>query len=179
MVYVLLGNGFEEIEAISIIDILRRGGVETETVSVCDRTVSGAHGIPVLADRLIGEVRAEAAEMVVLPGGMGGVRAIERCAAALSLIRAVWDAAGWVAAICAGPTALAQLGITDGKKVICYPGLEDQMGSARVQRGEKTVTDGRLITGEAPGAAMAFGLRLVKTIQGEAEAHRVAASMVL
>lgn len=179
MVYVLLGDGFEEIEAISVIDILRRGNVLTKTVSVSERRVLGAHGIPVLADCLVEEVCAEDAQMVVLPGGMGGVQALEASQAACSLICGIHASGGRIAAICAAPTLLTRLGLTAGKKAVCYPGLEDQMGTAQMLCGHQTAVDGNLITGQAPGAAVAFGLKLVEILQGAAQAAEVAAGLVL
>ena len=179
MVYVFLGNGFEEMEALSACDILRRGGVEVQTLSVSGQPVLGAHGIPVLADLPAAEASRENVEMVVLPGGWGGVQAIGASEEAMALTKWAWDEGKYVAAICAGPTALAKLHITDGKKATCYPGLENLMGSAEMQPGAEVVQDGRLITGEAPGAAVAFGLKLLEVLKGSDEAARVAADLVL
>ena len=179
MVYLLLGDGFEEMEALAPCDILRRGGVEVQTLSVSGQPVLGAHGVPVTADRMAADADPGAAEMVILPGGWGGVQSIEGNDAAMALIRQVWDAGKYVAAICAGPTALAKLGIPDGKKATCYPGLEDLMGDARMQRGAAVVQDGRLITGEAPGAAMAFALKLLEVLKGAEAAKTVAEGLVL
>ena len=179
MVYVFLGNGFEEMEALSACDILRRGGVEVQTLSVSGQPVLGAHGIPVLADLPVTEASRDNVDMVVLPGGWGGVQAIEASEAAMALTKWAWDEGKYVAAICAGPTALAKLHITDGKKATCYPGLEHLMGSAEMQPGAAAVQDGRLITGEAPGAAVAFGLKLLEALKGSDEAAKVAADLVL
>ena len=179
MVYLLLGDGFEEVEALTACDFLRRGEVEVRTLSVSGQPVMGAHGIPVLADDMVKDADRDAPEMVVLPGGWGGVKSIEGCTAAMELIRWAWDHGKYVAAICAGPTALAKLGIPDGKKATCYPGLEDQMGSALMQPGAVVVQDGRLITGQAPGAATAFAMKLLEVLKGSETAERVAAGLVL
>ena len=179
MVYMLLGNGFEEMEALAPCDILRRAEAEVKLVSVSGQPVMGAHGIAVQADCMIGDVTAEAGDMVVIPGGWGGVKSIEACDAAMALVKDAWDKGCYVAAICAGPTALAKLHITDGKEATCYPGLEELMGTARMQPGCAVVQDGRLITGEAPGAAMAFGLRLLETLKGSDAAKAIADGMVL
>ena len=117
--------------------------------------------------------------MVVLPGRLGGVSAIRASRAAMDLIARAWAADRYVAAICAGPTALAELHITDGRRATCYPGLEPEMGTARMQPGAQVVRDGRLITGEAPGAAMAFGLALLEALKGPETAAAVAAGLVL
>lgn len=179
MVYLLLGDGFEEMEAMAPCDILRRGGVEVQTLSVSGQPVMGAHGVPVMADRMVADADPDAAEMVILPGGWGGVQSIESCAAAMELIRQVWEAGKYVAAICAGPTALSKLGIPDGKKATCYPGLEDLMGAALMQRGAAVVQDGRLITGEAPGAAVAFAVKLLEVLKGDETAKKVTEGLVL
>lgn len=179
MVYIFLGDGFEEMEGLSVCDILRRGGVEVRTLSVSGQPVMGSRGIPVLADLPVSEASREQVDMVVLPGGWGGVKAVEACDAAMELIQWAWEQNKYVAAICAGPTALAKLHITDGKKATCYPGLEDQMGGAKMQPGAAVVQDGMLITGEAPGAAYAFALKLLEVLQGREAAKAVAADLVL
>ncbi len=178
MVYIFLGDGFEEMEGLSACDILRRAGVEVTTLSVSGQPVMGSRGIPVLADQPVAEASRENVDMVVLPGGWGGVQAIEACDAAMELIRWAWEQDKYVAAICAGPTALAKLHITDGKNATCYPGLEDMMGSAQMHPGTAVVQDGNLITGEAPGAAYAFALKLVEVLKGSETAREVAADLV-
>ena len=179
MVYIILGKGFEEIEAVAPCDILRRAEAEVTLVSVSGHPVMGAHGIAVGADCMVEEVRLAKEDTVVLPGGWGGVKSVEGNETAMRLLAEAWELGCTVAAICAGPTALAKLHITDGKKATCYPGLEDLMGDACMQKGEAVVRDGRLITGEAPGAAIAFGLALLEHIKGSEAAHAVADGMVL
>ena len=173
MVYILLGNGFEETEAIAPCDILRRAGVPVQFVGLGGREIPGGHNITVCADITADQMNLDDMEMIVLPGGMGGVHSILGCGAALDAVRYAWENGRWVAAICAAPTILAQLGITDGKKATCYPGLEGQMGSADMQPGAATVTDGRLLTGAGPGTAIDFGLLLVRALRGEACAKKV------
>lgn len=179
MVYMLLGDGFEETEAIAPCDILRRGEVDVKLVSVSGQPVMGAHGIPVTADLMMEDVDAEAPEMIVIPGGWGGVKSIEANEAACRLVERVWQNGGYVAAICAGPTALAKLHITDGKKATVYPGLEDMMGSAVMQPACSVVCDGKLITGEAPGAAVPFGFALLEALKGSEKACAVSDAMVI
>ena len=173
MVYILLGTGFEETEAIAPCDILKRANVPVQLVGLTGREIRGGHGIGVCADVTIDELDPEAMDMIVLPGGMGGVNSILACEKALDAVRYAWDNGRFVAAICAAPTILARLGVTDGKKATCYPGLEDRMGSADMQPGAATVTDGRLLTGAGPGTAIDFGLLLVKALRGEAAAKNV------
>jgi len=177
MVYILLGSGFEPIEAVAPCDILRRGGAEVQFAGIGGKTIVGGHGITLTADCTVDEIRPEDAEMIVLPGGMGGVRAIMASEKALSLVCEVWARGNFVAAICAGPTILAKLGITDGKKAVCYPGMEDEMGKALMQNAS-CVRDGRLITGRAAGASYDFGLALLAAVRGEEAARKAAKGIV-
>ena len=173
MVYILLGTGFEETEAIAPCDILRRANIPVQLVGLNGREVSGGHNIGVCADVTIEQIDPDAMDMIVLPGGMGGVNSILACPAALDAVRYAWENGRYVAAICAAPTVLAALGVTDGRKATCYPGLEDRMGSADMQAGAATVEDGKLLTGAGPGTAIDFGLLLVRALKGEAAAKKV------
>ena len=173
MVYILLGTGFEETEAIAPCDILKRANIPVQFVGLTGLEVRGGHGIGVCADITIDQLDPDAMDMIVLPGGMGGVNSILVCEKALDVVRYAWENDRFVAAICAAPTVLAKLGITDGRKAACYPGLEDRMGSADMQPGVATVTDGKLLTGAGPGTAIDFGLLLVRTLKGEAAAKSV------
>lgn len=173
MVYILLGEGFEESEAIVPADLLRRAGVEVALVGLEDRQVTGAHGITVNADATLEEVDAERMEMLMLPGGTGGVESIQMDLFAMALIQKAWDHGCYLAAICAAPTILAHIGISDRRKAVCYPGMEDEMGSAVVQKGQRVVVDGHIITGEAAGSAFDFGLKLVETLKGREAAEKV------
>ena len=178
MVYMLLGTGFEETEAIAPLDLLRRAGVEVKTVGLNGKIICGSHGIGVEADMEIGELNAEDLEMVILPGGLGGVASIRACKAAMDTVRHAWENGKYTAAICAGPTVLADLGITEGKNATCYPGCEGQMGSANMVCAA-AVTDGRLITGTSAGCAIPFGLALIAALKGQEEADRIAAQIVI
>ncbi|MBQ7231598.1 MAG: DJ-1/PfpI family protein [Oscillospiraceae bacterium] len=179
MVYMLLGTGFEETEAIAPLDLLRRAGVEVETVGVTGKTVYGSHGIGVEADILPGEMALTNMEMIILPGGLGGVASARASREALDALRFGWNNGSFVAAICAGPTVLADLGITDGKNATCYPGCEGQMGSANMVSDAAVVRDGRLITGTSAGCAIPFGLALVEALKGKEEADRIARQIVI
>ena len=131
MVVMILGSGFEPVEAIAPCDILRRGGVEVQLAGIGGTMIEAGHGITVKADCTVEEADFEHAEMVVLPGGLGGVRSILGCKTAMDAVQKAYEDGKYVAAICAGPTILAALHITDGKTATCYPGCEAQMGSAR------------------------------------------------
>ena len=179
MVYVLLGTGFEEVEAITPIDLLRRADVEVLTVGLNDKIVVGGHGIGVEADITVGEMDLTNLDMIVLPGGLGGVASARACPAALDALRFAWDNGKFVAAICAGPTVLADLHITDGKDVTCYPGCEAGMGNANVLSGVRTARDGRLITGTSAGCAVPFSLALIAALKGQAVADSVADKIVI
>lgn len=179
MVYVLLGTGFEEMEAIAPIDLLRRAGIEVKTVGVTGKTVYGSHGIGVEADILPEEMDLDAMEMIVLPGGLGGVASTRASKPALDALRYGWDQGRFVAAICAGPTVLADLGITDGRNATCYPGCEGQMGSANMQPGAAAVRDGKLITGTSAGCAIPFALELIRALRGEEKAQAIAQQIVI
>lgn len=176
MIYVLLGDGFEELEVVAPTDILRRGGVEVKLVALKGKTVRGAHGIALEADLTLDEAKASEAEGIFVPGGMGGVNAISGCPAALALLKEVAQAGGYVTAICAGPTVLAKLGLLEGKNATCYPGMEEELTGAECSQ-ERVVVDGKTVTSRAPGTAMAFGFRLLELLKGKAATERVQYAM--
>ena len=178
MVYMLLGTGFEETEAIAPLDLLRRAGVEILTVGLNGKVIRGSHGICVEADIEIGELDLTNLEMIILPGGLGGVASIRGCKEAMEAVRFAWENGKYTAAICAGPTVLADLGITDGKNATCYPGCEGQMGTANMVEAS-AVTDGKLITGTSAGCAIPFGLALIAALKGQEEADRIAQQIVI
>ena len=179
MVYVLLGTGFEETEAITPIDLMRRAGIEVITVGVNGKVIYGGHKIGVEADITIGEMDLTAMDMIVLPGGLGGVASVRASEEAMEALRFAWDNGKYVAAICAGPTVLADLHITDGRSTTCYPGCESGMGSAIMVENAPCVRDGKLITGTSAGCAIPFGLALIQALKGEAAAKAVAEQIVI
>ena len=179
MVYMLLGTGFEETEAIAPLDLLRRAGVEVKTVGINGKVITGSHKIPVTADILLEELDRQDLEMVILPGGLGGVASIRASGEALEVLRWARDNGKYLAAICAGPTVLADLGITDGKNATCYPGCESGMGSANMIADAAAVRDGLIITGTSAGCAIPFGLKLIETLKGAEEAERIAKQIVI
>lgn len=179
MVYVLLGTGFEETEAIVPVDLLRRAGVKVLTVGINGKTVYGGHGIGVEADIILSQMDLTQAEMIVLPGGLGGVASIRGSESAMNAVKFCWDNGKFVAAICAGPTVLADMHITDNKNTTCYPGCEANMGTANCITGVACVRDGKLITGTSAGCAVSFGLKLIEALQGEEAAKTVAEQIVI
>ena len=179
MVYLLLGTGFEEMEAIAPLDLLRRAGVEVLTVGVNGKTVFGGHNIGVEADITIDQMDLTDLEMIILPGGLGGVASVRASRLAMEALEFAWRNDKFVAAICAGPTVLAELHITDGKNAICYPSCEDAMGSANVISGAPCVRDGKVITGTSAGTAIPFGLMLVEALKGKDVADTIAQQIVI
>lgn len=177
MVYILLGTGFEEIEALAPCDILRRGGVQVALVGVNGPEITGGHGITVRADLTVEQLDRAQLEMIVLPGGLGGVQAIGASPAAMEAVSWAYEHDKWVAAICAAPTLLPRLGISQGKRCVCYPGMEDQVEGAEMVKAN-AVRDGRLLTGRGPGAALDFGLLLLEALRGSEVAAQVKAGMV-
>lgn len=179
MVYILLGTGFEETEAIAPLDLLRRAGIQVMTVGLNGKTVYGGHGIGVEADIAIEEMDLTALDMIVLPGGLGGVASARASKPAMDALRFAWENDKFVAAICAGPTVLADLGITDNKNAVCYPGCEDGMGSANVLPDAPCTRDGHLITGASAGCAISFGLALIAALKGQEAADTVKQQIVI
>ena len=169
MVYVLLGTGFEEVEAIAPIDLLRRAGISVLTVGVEGKTVTGSHGIPVVADIEIGQMDLTDLDMIVLPGGLGGVATVRKSEAALEALRFAWENGKYV----------ADLGITNGRTATCYPGCESGMGSANTVSDVPCVVDGKLITGASAGCAVPFALALIETLKGSEEAQKIARRIVI
>lgn len=175
MVYILLCDGFEESEAIVPCDLLRRAGIESAYVGVEQKNVTGSMGTKVEADLLLGQADAEKAEMVVVPGGRKGVQNLTGSEKALQFIMNAWRAGAYLAAICAGPTVLAHLGITNGKKVTCYPDSQwtQQLSKAVYVSDAAAIRDGQVITGRSAGCAVPFGLELVRALRGDEAARQV------
>lgn len=174
MVYIVLADGFEEIEAVSPYDVLKRGGVEVKFAAVAGEVVTGSHGIRITAECGIDEVSD--GELVVIPGGMRGVNNLLCSEKTLNAVRDYYSSERPVAAICAGPMVLTKAGVLGGKRAVCYPGLEDKM-SGMMTQAENTVTDGFVTTSRAAGSAIDFGLRLLAILKGEREAERVRAEI--
>ena len=160
--YILLGDGFEEIEAVSIGDILRRGEIDVKYAGVSGTVITGAHGIKITADTEISSVSIACDDCLIIPGGMGGVESIESSPAAMEKVAQ----AERLSAICAGPRVLGKAGLLLGKTITCYPGLEHMMTGAAAVTGEPFVVCGNLVTGRSPGTAISFALALLKELGG-------------
>ncbi len=167
MIYVFLATGFEEIEALSPIDILRRAGLPVQTVSVTgERLVYGSHQIGVEADILFDEMDLALADMLILPGGMPGSAHLDACQPLREAIRRQYEAGKPLAAICAAPKVYGHMGILRGVRVTCYPGCEDDLEGA-FYTGNLVEVDGQFITGKGPGASMEFGYTIAEAFLGE------------
>ena len=175
-----LADGFEEIEAITVVDILRRADIEVQTVSIMGRKeVVGAHQIPVMADVLFGYVDYSQVDMIILPGGGQGTKNIDEHAALTGQITKFAAAGKWIAAICAAPMVLGRLGLLDGKSATCYPGCEPQLKGADISLAVPVVLDGKIITSRGPGTSFEFGLKIVEVIKGLELAERLRAEMII
>lgn len=172
MVYVFLAEGFEEIEAISVIDILRRCQLSVQTVSISDNLlVCGAHGIPVVADSYLEEVDFDAACAFILPGGLPGSDNLQACSDLEALLKQADKAGKIVAAVCAAPKILGAFGITEGRCATCYPGYEQELlgATAKVDR---VVCDGHVITSRGAGTAADFAFAIASALGANPEPVR-------
>lgn len=166
MVYILLADGFEELEALAPCDMLRRAGVETRLVSVSEKLlVKGAHGIGVMADLTLSEMNIRDIEMLVFPGGMPGAKNLDEHPRTDLLIRHCLEKDLFLAAICAAPMILGKRGVLAGKKATCFPGFEKFLAGATVVSDERVVRDGNVVTAVGAGAAVEFGLKLVEIMK--------------
>lgn len=177
MIYVFLADGFEEIEALAPVDILRRAEKDVVTVGIGSDTIRGSHGVTMLCD--IADIQMqldERLEMIVLPGGMPGTLNLEKSSAVQSAIEYCTANRVNIAAICAAPSVLGKKGLLSGKKATCFPGFEKFLMGAELSS-DSVVTDGLITTAVGPGAAVEFGLRLTEILCGKTEADRIAAGM--
>nr|WP_129734736.1 DJ-1 family glyoxalase III [Parabacteroides goldsteinii] len=176
---VFLANGFEEMEALGTVDILRRGGIEVTTVSITDNpVVTGAHNVPVTTDITLGKADLAGADALVLPGGMPGAANLNDSEPVKEALLQQYREGKIVAAICAAPMVLGGLGLLKGRNATCYPGFEPKLIGANVT-GEAVEVSDNVITGKGPGLVMNFALALVAAIKSEAVAEEVAAGLLL
>lgn len=178
MVYVHLAEGFEEIEALTVVNVLRRAGILVKTVSVTgEKMVKGAHDIAVESDLLFEEADYQSCEMIILPGGMPGTTNLANHDGLAQNLKAFAAEGKWLAAICAAPSVLGKLSLLKGKQATSYPGFENQMIGAQYLE-EKVVQDGKLITSRGPGTAMEFALKLVEALKNTQVSNSVRAAML-
>lgn len=177
MVYVFLAEGFEEVEALAPVDILRRSGIDVKTVGINSNIIRGSHSIPVITDLDINEIEPdESIDMIVLPGGMPGTLNLEANEKVLSFIDYCVANDIYISAICAAPSILGHKGILKGKKATCFPGFESELNGATVTE-DLVVNDGKITTAKGAGAAVKFGLALVSLLSGKEKAEALKASL--
>ncbi len=188
-VYIFLANGFEDIEALATLDVLRRGGVDVKTVSIHrDKFVTSSHKVTVQADLTYGEFKAnveldgtDEKDAIIFPGGMPGTKNLAQSPELINFMRLHYAEGGTVAAICAAPgLVVSQLPSLSGKHFTCFDGFEDApIARGGIYEQKPAVSDGNLITGRGAGCAVEFGLAILAHLKGEEEAARVRHSMML
>lgn len=176
MIAVFLAEGFEETEALTTVDILRRAGLDTVTIGIGGKTVTGSHGIPVVADREESAFSMDELEGVVLPGGMPGTKHLE----ASGTVQKALDYAAahglLIAAICAAPSILGHKGLLSGRRATCFPGYEADLTGARVETAP-AVTDGSVVTGKGMGVTIPFALEIVRQFRPAGDVNRLEGSL--
>lgn len=178
MIVVFLADGFEEIEAVSVIDVLRRAEYNVKTVAVgtADLRVTGAHHMVLEADCMEQDLKLSEMEAVVLPGGMPGTLNLEKSEVVQEALKDCQQNNKWITAICAAPSILGHKGLLKGKTAICFPGFEDDLAGAQISK-QAVCRDGKTITAKGPGVAIDFGLKIVEALSGADLAHALRMSM--
>ncbi len=178
MIYVFLSDGFEETEAIAPIDMLRRAKLDVKTVGVGTASPVSSHGVKVAADITEAEVKlTPELELIVLPGGMPGTLNLEKSAVVQSAVKYCVDSNKPIGAICAAPSVLGKLGLLSGREAVCFPGFEQYLTGAKVLD-RRCVTDGIFTTAAGAGAAIDFGLELVRVLCGDAKSEELRSAIV-
>jgi 4-methyl-5(b-hydroxyethyl)-thiazole monophosphate biosynthesis len=178
MIYMFLADGFEEVEALCPLDILRRAGLEVTTVGVGGKDmIKGAHGIMVQADIPDVLYRDSAPDMIILPGGMPGSTNLDESKTVDAALRAAARKGAYLCAICAAPLVLGKRGYLEGKSAVCYPGFEEYLIGATVPEDKTVIKDGNVITAKGMGVAFEFGLELVRTLKDDETAEKIKKSV--
>ncbi len=176
--YLFFAEGFEEVEALTVVDLLRRGKVDCVTVSVSgDYDVTGSHGITIRADRRFEDRDLSDADMLILPGGMPGTTNLKAHAGLDKLIHTYVDSGKYLAAVCAAPTVYGEKGLLKGKDATCYPGLEEGLVGANAKT-DPVVCDGQFITSRGMGTCIDFGLKLLELLEGREVSDKVGKAVV-
>ncbi len=178
MIAILLANGFEEIEALTPLDMLRRAGIRVATVSISDELeVTGAHGITVLADITKDSLDLTCVDFAIFPGGMPGAKNLDECEFTDKIIGAIQKNGGRLAAICAAPMILGHRGLLEGKKACCYPGFENELTGAIISY-EPCVTDGNITTARGMGAALDFAEEIIALTAGKETQEKISSAII-
>ena len=173
-VAVFLADGFEEIEGLTPVDMMRRAGISVTTVSIYDRLeVLGSHDITVKADKLFSETEFDEMDMLLLPGGGKGTENLEAFSPLADLLKKANSEGKYLAAICAAPRVLGKLGLLQGERAICFPGNEEYLKGAEIAVGEKAVISGRTVTARGMGAAIEFGAAVIEVLLGKEKAGEI------
>lgn len=175
---VFFATGYEEIEALTVVDLARRAGIETWMVSVTEeRGVTSSHGVTVSMDKILSEVNFDEVEMIVLPGGMPGTLNLEACEPLMEKVKEFDQAGKYISAICAAPTVFGHLGLLNGRKACCYPEMEEGLKGAEVTYDSYALSD-HILTSRGMGTAIDFGLQIIARFQGEKAAEEMAKKIV-
>ena len=177
MIAVLLADGFEEIEALTPVDMLRRAGLEVVTVGITSKIAVGSHGISVVCDKLPSEVDLEAVSTVILPGGMPGSLNLDASPFTDEILQSIVARGGRIAAICAAPLVLGRRGLLDGKRATCYPGFENELAGATVTD-ESVVTEGNITTARGMGVALDFSKELISLLVSKEKAEEISSAIM-
>jgi len=169
-------EGFEEIEALTIVDVLRRAGITVDMVGVVGSMITGSHGVKVVMDKRLNAVRADDYDGIVLPGGSPGHINLSKSGALKEMIKQMNSKGKLVAAICASPAVLAKAGVLENKHATIYPGMEKELP---YPRDERVVVDGNVVTSQGPGTALEFALKIVELLKGSGEAAKLRNALLL
>lgn len=170
-----LAEGFEEIEALTVLDILKRAGIEVETVGVVGSSITGDHGLRVTTNKRLSEINADDYDGIVLPGG-SGYSVLLRTSQLMKILQKLNSRNKLIAAICAAPSVLAKAGVLEGRKATIYPGMEREIP---YPRDERVVVDGNIVTSQGPGTAMEFALKIVELLVGEEKVSKLKRQLVI
>jgi 4-methyl-5(b-hydroxyethyl)-thiazole monophosphate biosynthesis len=173
--FVPFAEGFEEIEALTVVDVLRRAGIKVDMVGVPSSMVTGAHGVKITMDKKLPEVNVDDYDGIILPGGNPGYVNLGRSASLIEMIKKLNMKGKLIGAICAAPSVLAKAGVLENRKATIYPGMEREIP---YPRGDRLVVDNNIITSQGPGTAMEFALKIVETLAGSSKALELKKSLV-
>lgn len=175
---VFFAEGYEEIEALTVVDLCRRAGIQADMVSVTgDLTVTGSHDIPVVMDMKLEDVDFDVLDMIVLPGGMPGTLNLEKVPVLMDAVKAFAASGKFIAAICAAPSVFGHLGVLEGKRACCYPGFEKELAGAEVTY-NSCETDENIITGRGMGCAIDFSLEIIKNLENDDISSEIGAKII-
>ena len=178
MIYAFLADGFEEIEALCPVDIMRRAGLSVTTVGIGKKEIIGAHGITVIADITDSELNIDSTELIFLPGGMPGTKNLDACPTVHKALDIATEQGSYIAAICAAPMILGKRGMLNGKSAVCYPSFEEYLIGASIPKNTRLVTDGKIITAMGMGVAYELGLEIVKILCGSEKADALRKAII-